>query len=226
MDGWINPFTNVFHRVGVNRDYFIPKHIKVLSLCEGELPSVSLLVTVKAKEDEEITERLTRLVGIPFDEEIIKDAVESEEIGDDRTLSSGDEIIVGEMKKNIVREEEKNTVGESKKIIDGDSRNVRADKGEEDSVDERVNGDTVVKSVVDEREKNTVQQVGVVVNDVQDVQATEGGTLDVDDSPINEVVHEPSPWKELPLINGWMDVLITEVKDPEHFTVSNPNVPS
>ena len=55
--------------------------IKVIS--EGGLPTVSLLVTIGGSDDEDgLTERLTRFLGIQDDEDDSKDAIESGQDGD------------------------------------------------------------------------------------------------------------------------------------------------
>lgn len=246
-------------------------------LSEGDLPSVSLVVTINGKEDEQpITERLTGFLGIQYDEDDVKDAIETLHDGDKETLVNGDAHDVDESETAVVdgnpdpitvdqnegiceNKDEARDVDESETSVAGESPGITVDHNEgicedKDEIhfsrkDKRSVPDGGEQNVADEErgtdvnenqqavtydvvkpctsdDKIAVDQDDLTVDIAQDVQrfGNEGignevaGSDEVQGAVTSEIVNKPISGKELPLVSGWMDILVTNVKDPSNFT--------
>ena len=225
-------------------------------ISEGDLPTVSLLVTVGGSDDEDgLTERLTRFLGIQDDEDDSKDAIESGQDGDKTVRVNGgiddcnDESDINAENKgtsvdkndgNNVAGEDSGNVADEKKVA-ADEQNVAVDE-QNVAVDEQnvavddknvavddknigdENGGTVAKEEANQvvGNKNAVGHPDLPVDSAQDTQKIGNDAADVEGAVAIELAVRPIPGKELPLVSGeWIDVVVTEVKDPERFTVSN-----
>ena len=207
--------------------------IKVIS--EGDLPSVSLLVTIGGSDDEDgLTERLTRFLGIQDDEDNSKDALESGQDGDKTVRVNGgiddcnDESDINAENKetNVDKKDGKNVANEDRGNV-ADEINVAVDETNVAVDDKNVrndNGRTVAKEEVNHvlGNKIAVGYPDLPVDSAQGTQKIGNDTADVEGAVASELVVEPIPGNELSLVSGeWIDVVVTEVKDPERFTVSN-----
>ena len=194
-------------------------------LLGGDLPSVSLLVTEELEEGKRVTHRLASLLGFAISEDMYPD--------DDTQISSetdqesiGDEA--GEKFVNRDKTEtntEVNGLNPEMKNLNLEMENVGGGKAGQAHI-----GSTLVETsqqVREGEERPTAAEEISGGNTIAKRDASSKGGLDdsTGDSNAAQAVQADNVkvatklWKVLPLKTGWFDVYISDVKDPEHFTV-------
>ena len=192
-------------------------------LSDGDLPSVSLLVTEDLEEGKRVAHRLASLLGFaisedmyPDDDTQISSETDQESIGDeagkkfvnrDKTGTNAEVNGLNPEMKNLEME----NVGGGKagqahigSTLVETSQQVREGKERPRAAEEISGGNTIAKR--DASSKGGLDDSTGDPNAAQAVQA-------------DNVKVAIKQWQVLPLKTGWFDVYITDVKDPEHFTV-------
>ena len=176
-------------------------------MSSGELPLVSLLVTLES-EGEQVTHRLASLLGL--NTEYQDDDVQTVPDDDQKNLDreSGEGLLNGE---KVMRNVETDVpMGVPNQGAKAPSRQSETDEEKPPAMEESGS-----ETDVSNREVFVTENVNNAQGGHDQFKEGQPGAQAHD----VKVSSECSQWKPLPLPSGWFDVYVTFTTDPDHFTV-------
>ena len=217
-------------------------------LSDGDPPSISLLVTIESEGEQQVTHRLASCLGLVASEERkgyqdgdIQVETEQEnadgEAGEDDGEAGEDD---GEAGKGLVNGDKTGMNVETDVV---GTENAESEVTVETPRKLNLETDSAKQATTSEEKPEAVEEAGPLKVEDKIAVGEDGISKDINGADVTEINNtdsetgidnlnndgltlmsdeqagQHSQWKALPLQAGWFDVYITEVKDPDHFTV-------